>query len=95
MAEQQTAKPETSDEELERLKKMGEEIYERIRHKIGDVPARTLIDFTLLARQRLPTAREIADAMENLSKGMPMSDAKVIIKFILEWGERKHGLRFR
>ncbi|MEZ8217283.1 MAG: hypothetical protein DFNUSKGM_001186 [Candidatus Fervidibacter sacchari] len=95
MAEQQTAKPETTDEELERLKKMGEEIYERIRHKIGDVPARTLIDFTLLARQRLPTAREIADAMENLSKGMPMSDAKVIIKFILEWAERKHGLRFR
>jgi len=35
MAEQQTAKPETPDEELERLKKMGEEIYERIRHKMA------------------------------------------------------------
>ncbi len=87
-------KPTIPSEELERLRQMGEEIYGRIRHKIGDEAARTLIDFTLLACQRLPTLREMADALEGLSKGMPFEDAKVIVKFILWWAERKHGLHF-
>ncbi|MFA0759211.1 MAG: hypothetical protein PVTTEEND_000157 [Candidatus Fervidibacter sp.] len=87
-------KPTISPEELERLKQMGEEIYERIRHKVGDEAARTLIDFTILACQRLPTLREMAEALDSLSKGMPFEDAKVIVKFILWWAERKHGLHF-
>lgn len=71
-----------------------EEVYEAIRPKIGERAARALIDFIVLCGERMPTVMEVIDTYDALRTAFEAKEALLIMRFILEMAERKHGRPF-
>lgn len=71
-----------------------EEVYEALKPKIGEQVARALIDFIVLAGERMPTIMETIETYKILRTVFDAREAQLLIGYIMQLAERKHGRPF-
>lgn len=67
-----------------------EEVYEALKPKTGEQVARALVDFVVLAGQRMPTISEAFETYKILRTFFEAREAQLLISHIMELAERKH-----